>query len=247
MASKKYRGKLCTYGCGRFATTADHVFAREFFLPGTAYEPIKVPACGLCNNEKSRLEHYLTTLLPFGGRHVDAANNLQDMVPKRLARNMSLHRMLAAHQGIAWVRDDGGLYLPTMTLPVEFGRIEQLFRFIARGLAWHHWQVRLTSSDFTTVLALSRRGEQVFDQKFFRVNVAAHVSNDLGQGTFMYEGVQGIDNPVITVWKFSIYGGLALGGDTKAPDESSSIIGVFTGPTRVLTRAALRARFAPGD
>jgi hypothetical protein len=245
MASKKYKGKLCAYGCGRFATTADHVFAREFFLPDAVYERIKVPACGLCNNKKSELEHYLTAVLPFGGRHIEAGQNLQEMVPKRLAHNASLQRMLSSHQGIAWVRDDGGLYVPAMTLPVEFDRIEKLMGFVARGLAWHHWGVRLTTSDFVVSLALSPRGQQVFDQKFFRVNVGEQISNNLGQGTFMYEGVQGTDNPVITAWQFSIYGGLVLGGDPRKPHETSSVIGVFTGPKRVIKNAMLRARFAP--
>lgn len=246
MASKKFKGKFCVYGCHRLATTPDHVFAREFFLPGTSYEPIKVPACVQCNNEKSQLEHYLTALLPFGGRHRDASLNLEQMVPKRLARNAKLHRLLSEHKGTTWVKDNGDVYVPTMTLPVDFHKTEQLFKFITMGLIWHYWQVRLTAAHFITVLALSQHGEQEFDRKFFRVNHAAHVSNDLGQGTFIYEGVQGVDNPEITVWRFSIYGGLTLGGDPRAPDEGSSVIGVMTGPKRVFNNAVLRARFEPG-
>lgn len=234
------------YGCRKLATTADHVFAREFFLPGTSYEPIKVPACNSCNNQKSHLEHYLTALLPFGGRHNEASINLGQMVPKRLARNVRLHHLLSEHEGYDWAKDSGELYVPTMTLPIDFHQIEQLFKFITMGLVWHHLQVRLTSEHFVTALALSRYGEQVFDRKFFRTNNAAHVANDLGQGTFLYEGAQGVDNPAVTAWRFSIYGGLTLGGDPKAPEESTSVLGVMTGPKRVLGYAALRAKFAPG-
>ncbi len=245
MASKKFKGKLCVYCCLRLATTQDHVFAREFFLPNTTYEPIKVPACVSCNNQKSQLEHYLTALLPFGGRHKDASINLEQMVPKRLARNAKLHRLLSDYKGTTWIKDGGGLYLPTMTLPVDYRKIEHLFRFIAKGLAWHHWGVRLTTDHFLTVLALSRHGEQVFDRKFFHVNNAAHVVNDLGQGTFLYEGVQGIDNPAVGAWKISIYGGLTFGGDPKKPEEGSSVLGVMTGPSKILNRATLLARFGP--
>lgn len=222
-----------------------NVFAREFFLPGTSYEPIKVPACVSCNNQKSHLEHYLTALLPFGGRHKDASINLNQMVPKRLAHNAKLHQLLSKHKGTTWVKDSGGLYVPTMTLPIDFHQIEQLFKFITMGLVWHHWQIRLTSEHFVTALALSRHGEQVFDRKFFRVNNTAHVANDLGQGTFLYEGVQGADNPAVTAWRFSIYGGLTLGGNPKAPEEGASVLGVMTGPKRVLNYAALRAKFGP--
>lgn len=246
MASKKFKGKLCVYGCMRLATTVDHVFAREFFLSDSPYEPIKVPACLLCNNQKSHLEHYLTALLPFGGRHKDASTNLEKMVPKRLARNAKLHRLLYKHKGTAWIKDSSELYVPTMTLPIDFHLIEQLFKFITMGLAWHHWQVRLTAEHFITILALSRHGEQVFDRKFFWVNNAAHVTNDLGEGTFIYEGVQGVDNPAVTGWRFSIYGGLTLGGDPEKPEEGSSVIGVITGPKSDLSYAAFRAKYGPG-
>lgn len=247
MGSKKYRGKLCVYGCGRMAGTADHVFAREFFLPGTRYEPIKVPACQPCNNKKSHLEHYLTSVLPFGGRHGDAFENLSKLVPKRLERNAALHRLLSQQRGHALVKDVGGLILPTMTLPVDFHSIEELFKFVTMGLLWHHWGIRVTKEEFVHVLALSRHGESVFERKFFLVKNAAHVKSDVGKGTFLYEGVQGVDSPTISAWRFSIYGGLTVGADPRAPEEGSSVFGVMTGPRRVLTYAALRARFGPGS
>jgi hypothetical protein len=247
MASKKYKGKLCVYGCGRPATTPDHVFAREFFLPGTVYEPIKVPACIKCNNDKSQLEHYLTTLLPFGGRHKDAQENLAQMVPKRLAHNERLRRLISKRQKTVWIKDAGGLYVPTMGLPLDFQLIERLFRFITVGLVWHHWKIRLTSKHFVTVLALSQKGVEVFDRKFFRAANAQNISNDLGNGTFVYEAVQGADNAFITAWKYSVYGGLTLGGDPKTPNEGSAILGAMTGPSELLSRAELLARFGPAE
>lgn len=82
--SKKYKGKTCVY-CGSIGSseTADHVLAREFALKRGDIP--KVPACKLCNSAKSRLERYLTTVLPFGAKHADAGENLATMVPKRLA------------------------------------------------------------------------------------------------------------------------------------------------------------------
>src|SRR4051812_19921101 len=89
MPSKKFKGKTCVY-CGKESMTADHIIAREFFLRDRREDPIKVPACEDCNREKSRLEHYLTTVLPFGARHADAAENLSSMVPSRIRRNEKL-------------------------------------------------------------------------------------------------------------------------------------------------------------
>jgi hypothetical protein len=47
-----------------------------------------------CNNEKSKLENDLTSILPFGGRHRDARPNLE-LVPKRLVKNAKFRRLLA--------------------------------------------------------------------------------------------------------------------------------------------------------
>lgn len=90
--SKKFREKLCAY-CAKNTSIpqGDHLFAREFFLENDRNDLIKVPACDKCNNEKSRIEHYLTTILPFGGLHADAEQNLSAMVPKRLSKNKRLH------------------------------------------------------------------------------------------------------------------------------------------------------------
>src|SRR5262245_46028730 len=96
MGSKKFRDKLCVY-CGvRPSTTqGDHVFARELFADGRTENLPKVPACKPCNDDKSRLEHYLASVLPFGGRHADAKHVLEMDVHRRLVKNVALHKRLA--------------------------------------------------------------------------------------------------------------------------------------------------------
>ena len=74
---KKHKGKPCAYCFERLSETADHVFARNFFLPSARANLPQVPACSLCNAQKSALEHYLTSVLPFGGRHKAALPNLK--------------------------------------------------------------------------------------------------------------------------------------------------------------------------
>jgi hypothetical protein len=82
---KKFKGMKCAYCLDAPATTVDHVFSREFFLvEDRGYLP-EAPACKRCNDEKSRMEHYLTAVLPFGGRHTQARVNLESHVPPRLA------------------------------------------------------------------------------------------------------------------------------------------------------------------
>lgn len=75
--SKKFIDKKCAYCTENLSTTGDHIFAREFFLGNQRANLPKVPSCCECNNEKSELEHYFTSISPFGWRHDDASKNLR--------------------------------------------------------------------------------------------------------------------------------------------------------------------------
>ena len=55
-------------------------------------------------------------------------------------------------------------------------------------------------------------------------------TENLGDGVFIYEGVQGLDDPVVTVWRFAVYGGLAAYEDVASPEAMGSQIIVLTGP-----------------
>ncbi len=94
--SKKFKDKPCVYCPTGISATADHAFAREFFLERHRANLPKVPACAVCNGEKSALEHYLTTILSFGGVHPNALENLITTAPRRLAKNLKLRDTLAA-------------------------------------------------------------------------------------------------------------------------------------------------------
>ena len=236
--SKKFKGKRCVYCADAESTTADHIISREFFLiPDRSHLP-QAPACNTCNNEKSRLEHYLTTWLPFGGRHSDAQVNLQTMVPKRLRKNARLHRELVQQGGRAWSEEAGGLVVPVMTVPFDSRRLEKLYSLIAKGLAWHHWGIYLTGNHFAKAMMVSKAGEDTFDQMFFSRKARDCVNVDLGNGTFVYEGIQDLECAELTVWRLSTYGGVRMGGDPKAPGQYSSLIGVVTGPKSVQQTAA---------
>ena len=89
--SKKLKDKLCAY-CGiNLSTSADHVFSRSLFCDPEIVNIPQVPACFDCNNEKSRLEHILSTILPFGGRHESVKKHLSNgKVGKRLSKNIPL-------------------------------------------------------------------------------------------------------------------------------------------------------------
>src|SRR5205823_5428004 len=108
---------------------------------------------------------------------------------------------------------------------------EELFGFIVKGLVWHHWKIYLSSEYLVKVIALTQEGEDAFEQRILNREAHPYVSMDLGKGTFLYEGIQDIDSPAVTAWRFSIYGGLKLGGDPEAPLKESTRLGGFTGLT----------------
>jgi len=241
--SKRFRDKPCAYCLTNPSTaTGDHVFAREFFPEAARANLPKVPACESCNNEKSRLEHYLTAVLPFGGRHADALSNLQELVPSRLAKNAKLHRELAYGRGITLTEDQPGLCVPTMTLPFDSDRLHQLFGFIAKGLLWHHWAVALQAHHDLKVVSLTKFGEASFSA-FLRLNAKQRVRCVLGNGAFSYEGAQGTDYPEFSIWKISVYGGLKLCGDPTAPMEEVTGLGIVTAERQFLQRPNVIAIF----
>jgi hypothetical protein len=217
MASKKYKGKPCVYCAKAVSTTDDHVFAREFFLPEQKQNLPKVPACGNCNNHKSRLEHYLTAILPFGGRHGDAARNLE-MVPRRLEKNRRLHQELAQRRGDIWIKDIDGIDRSSMTLPFDRKKFLELCSLIIKGLVWHHWKVLLSDEHhFVKCVMCSPEDYQLVDTSIFRMQAKNRVTEDYGAGTFTYTGIQGIDCPQLTFWWLDIYGGIQFGGILLRP------------------------------
>jgi hypothetical protein len=238
--SKQFKGKHCTYCAVAGASeTGDHVFAREFFLLSQRHNLPKVPSCLPCNQKKSELEHYLTAILPFGGRHADATASLTTMVPKRLARNRKLHLELSEGSQKIWTKESSGLHVRTTALPFDGRRLEELLAFIVRGLMWHHWQVLLGTCSFVDVLSLTAHGEKLF-ARYSGMRAKHRVQETLGNRTFIYKGAQGVDNPRVSVWEFSVFGGLKLIEDDTS-DESVTF-GAFTGPKHVKENADLKIR-----
>jgi hypothetical protein len=211
--SKKYKGKLCVYCGRRLASTRDHVWAREFCLLEHRQNLPQVPACEDCNNEKSKLEHYLTTVLLFGARHPNAIVMFETMAAKRLEKNRKLWASLRAGY-------------KAEKIPFESNRIEPFFVFVAKGLLWHHWGVMLGTEDRVAATVWRDNGSVFLDQ-LFALNVPKRITGNLGGG-LAYEGVQLKEH--FTLWRFWIYGGLCFAEESKDPNGKHSVIFAVTGP-----------------
>jgi hypothetical protein len=231
--SKKYKGKICVYCADAVSVTGDHVFAREFFLENQRDNLPQVPACEKCNNRKSVLEHYLTSVLPFGGMHAQAEETLKAMMPKRLAANKKLHRVM--RDGLIHLEDNGsskgGL------LPMEGDAVTQLFEFITKGLSWFHWGTIIEKTSVVSAMALTKAGVAFFLERFFALNAKARVENTLGDRVFSYTGVQAVDTDQITVWLFEAYAGLRM-TDRNDIEDYSNVVGVVTNPSSLEERVA---------
>lgn len=114
--------------------------------------------------------------------------------------------------------------------------LEQLFGLIAKGLAWHHWRVVLKPAYSAIAGVFPDAAARFIEEFFFAKKARDRVPADLGAGTFIYEGLQAIDDPKLTVWRFSIYGGVSFGGDPKLPAERASQIIAITGPNELIQR-----------
>lgn len=238
--SKKYKDKPCIYCQSSPSTrTGDHVFAREFFLEEQRGNLPKVPACERCNNEKSKLEHYLTATLPFGGVQSEAARHLAELVPDRLANNARLHRELRDGHGGAVMTDGAGQEQSVMTLPFDGQILHDLFHFIVRGVLFYHWRVALGPEHDSRVISVTQAGEEAFAHFLSKLLVQQSIANDLGNETFVYEGQQGKDDPALTVWKFSVFGGALLAGRGEDQRATTTGLRVVTARREVLVRPAV--------
>jgi len=225
---KRFRGKPCAY-CDGVGATADHVFARNFFPVGDRGHLPQVSACEPCNREKSQLEHYLLSVLPFGGNHPAFSAILANEVPRRLEKNRKLHLELSeGRREVVMQTQHGGR--ESLTLPFDADRLGRLFEFVAKGLVHHHWQVRVPTDHFVGAGFLSNEGERLFEQLMMRRS-KAEARGNLGRELVLYQGVQALDNPTTTLWRFQLYGGIQFGGDPGAPTQAPSNIWASTSRT----------------
>jgi hypothetical protein len=219
--SKAFKSGLCAYCCAAESTTADHVIARGFFPQDLRANLPKVGACRKCNNKKSKLEHTLTAVMPFGAQHERAREALL-AVERMLTKNKLLHRFMVLGFRSVFRSFNGSPWVPETTVPFEGGNLELLSEYIVKGLARHHWGLDLGADTCVRVAFLNAEGAAVFD-RFFAGKTKRRVVNDLGEGVFFYEGIQSVDDVKVTLWKMSIYR-VEVGGDPALPGQRASMI-----------------------
>lgn len=226
--SKRFVGKPCVY-CGgeRLSSTRDHIFARQFFPSGRRISLPMVAACQPCNNAKSVLEHYLTTVMPFGGRHSDSTAVLEKDVPRRLAKNQRLHQQLIDGRHRIAVRE-GDAVTQSLAFPFDSQKLVDLFAYVARGLTAFHWGVVIPPTHQVEALLLNPVYEPNF-RELFLMRANARVNGLVGDGAFRYQGAQGVDDPAMTMWRFQAFGGVVFAGGEHRPEPGAHTVWVTSG------------------
>jgi hypothetical protein len=233
--SKKYIGKTCAY-CGRegASKTADHVFAKQFFLVQDRPNLPIVPACERCNSDKSLLEQYALTVLPLGSRHPDAKTYSDQNIPRRLKKNVPLQaRLSLGHSGL-WERRPDGLLVPIRSVGIDAEKIQKLFALVVRGLFMFHWRTPLHSKWYTDVAIIRPEAEHYsFGTIFNKMGQRVGVKDNLGRGTFVYWGTRSASLRWFSLWQFTLFGGLHF-GNSDTPNRSFTKLSAVTRPNMSL-------------
>jgi hypothetical protein len=210
------------------------VIARAFLRDGAHEELPQVPSCQPCNTDKSRLELELSAVLPFGGVYDEATALFNENVPRRLARNARQTKTIAV--GMVNVASESGnvTYVPLGSDLLE------LYALIARGLAWYHWRVLLDTRHESRAHAVTAAGERAF-QPHLTNGVRYGVTRSVGNGAFSYTGMQRVEYPEFTAWRFSIYGGVKLFGGIGEAHAPSTAIAAVTAERSYFTAAKASA------
>jgi hypothetical protein len=216
--SKRFKGKTCAYCAMPGASgTGDHVVCRAFFPVEDRDNLPQVPACDRCNGTKSELEHYLTSLMPFGGQHQNAHRALAEMVPARLEKNHKLRAALAMGLKQRFVSFNGSPWQMAGTLPVDGEKLTQYLGLIVRGLAYYHWGFACDAQNyFVKATYLTEKGSAIFE-RLMSLDASARVVRDLGHGVFHYSGIRSNGHPELTFWRMSLCGAevAATDGDKR--------------------------------
>jgi hypothetical protein len=226
--SKRYKNKDCPYcGVKNVTSTADNVFAREFFLKESRENLPIVPACADCNQCKSVLEHYTVTVLPFGARH-SAARDAMIPVGRRLEANQKLQREIAdiRREFVLENRIDQ----PSMAIPVEASKILNWLRFVAQGLHFYHYKEIPQDRKNIGIGIWPASYDILFCQGLSKVNFNSF--GLLGGDIFEYYGSKFSDVPRSSLWRIKILGGILLAGENIQQSVSSNYIWMIISPNK---------------
>jgi hypothetical protein len=159
------------------------------------------------------------------------------MASKRLARNRKLHQVLVDGLRLRKIKhpDASPSDTTALTMPIDNQSFRRLFALITKGLVWHHWRIVLGTGTLVRAEPISDSWSRVYGL-FFTMKGVNRVKVDLGEGTFCYEGLQAEEPQELSLWRFSIYGGVCLARQGTSSNAISTQVLAITGPSNVLQK-----------
>lgn len=220
----QFKGMTCVYCRTRPAASDDHIFSRKLFPENLRSDLPKAPACERCNGQKSKLETYLTAVLPMGSR---LGGGPDPKVIKRLKNNLKLVRELTATlEAPGQIFSDGRVGVRT-AFPFRTHHLEEYLNMVATALAWYHFKIGPETDFCAAFFDLNDAQARGLDQ-MFHLNCAQRAYGFFGDGVVEYRAIQSEDDPTLSIWEFRLFGGLAL-GSSKREDERASWFLVLLG------------------
>lgn len=232
-SSKKYKGKLCAYCRKNISATADHVFPREIFQKYQRDGLPKVPSCIECNNRKSKLEHYLLSVLPFGATHANAHQALSVDVARRLNKNRKLHTKIREEFGYKFLPTKEGGLEKRLALSLDYDILHEFIGFVGRGLIYYHWEKYLPLECTYKVFTPSPTGLE-FLNGLFDLSSNYRVNTQLGADTVRYKGVLSEIDEGMSVWAIQLLGGITVADDMARHVFSNSFVVMITGTEQMI-------------
>lgn len=214
MATKGFRGKACAY-CRRegIASTADHVIARGAFLVRHRTNLPKVPACSSCNGEKSRLETEFLALVLTASSYEYGDEYRREFVQARLRKNRRIARII--NNAKPKVIQRHGRFEQVVPINIDADMTTRLMDLITLGLYYHHAKEPLNVDYKSTARIFAPDHEAEYMDMIYREfpKDSPRVLSNLGDGTFIYEGIQNSQMPGFSVWRMMWHGGIPLAGE----------------------------------
>ncbi|MEA1979348.1 MAG: hypothetical protein U9N54_00035 [candidate division Zixibacteria bacterium] len=193
----------------------------------------KVPACVECNNQKSKIEHYLLSVLPFGATHSNAQKALSVDTAKRLTKNRKLHRKLKIEFGYKYVPTKEGCVEKQLTISLDHKILHEFIGFVGRGLIWYHWKKYLPTGCAYKAFTPSPIGLE-FLSGLFNLSTSYRVNNQLGDGTVRYKGVMSEIDEGLSIWAIQLLGGMTFSDRKAGHVFSNSFVAMITGFPKTL-------------
>jgi len=205
-----------------------------FFPPTNRNDLPKAPSCRKCNDDKGKLEHYLTSVLPFSSDHATALQSQADTVKRRLEKNLALKMELQSGIQPVLIKSSKGFFDETISLPFQPEKIIKYCKYIVKGLSWFEWSVIIPKHYILEVMPLTRDYGIIWFRDLV-LTMSPEFRRDcvIANGGFGYTCTRNIDDAAFSAWHLKFYGNLQIAGQTNDGQIWPIEICVLTGPSTI--------------